>query len=542
MLSESLIAATESVRAPSAHLPAALKDVGIFHHEFQPQPILRQGFKKSSAPRNCLAVSCTHIFAAQADKAVVNVYNRSKGNQEATVPFPQKISCISFCSNASVLVLGLHDGRLSLWETATGRIRTSQASHLERITQVAVSADGNHIISASADSSIHIWSLPQLLTFRRNDDYHDNQSDPRSPVRTFAQHRAPVSCLSVGNSSSLSNNFVVSGSEDKICYIWDTQTTNVLKTVVLNEIPRSVALDPADRAAYFGSNDGGLQHVALINTTKYKTSLLSISGSHAAAVTELDVKDCWQKIGQEGEDAAECIAISYDGTTALTGHSNGNIVTWDLAKGRMAGKLTELSGQCVTNIVMETPVGFHENRLVPRILVDAVVKPRVALGNADDAEYNDKNYRVPADYVLHVRTSRCSSAIPNDEFSDRQRLLDDAIQALDKTNRADNVNGGAEPANVENTTHQVDRLQDEISKLKYQLVAFQDQQVESQRLDRDRMKRREEIGLQKRKAFFQAKQNGKDADAAMRPYMLQEKEIDNEPSDPMDIDPAQKSK
>lgn len=125
------MAATESVKQPVTHLSSALKDAGIFIHEFQPQVAVRQGFKKSSIARNCVAVSETHIFAAQAGKAIINVYNREKNNQESTVPFPQKISSIAYAPDAAILILGTHDGRLMLWEVATGRVLNSSASHIE---------------------------------------------------------------------------------------------------------------------------------------------------------------------------------------------------------------------------------------------------------------------------------------------------------------------------------------------------------------------------------------------------------------------------
>lgn len=67
---------------------------------------------------NGLAVSPTHIFSAQAEKAVVHVYSREKGNQEALVPFPERIRSIAVAGAkyGDVLVLGTEGGRLILWE------------------------------------------------------------------------------------------------------------------------------------------------------------------------------------------------------------------------------------------------------------------------------------------------------------------------------------------------------------------------------------------------------------------------------------------
>lgn len=120
MLSESFVASLlTSTTAPAAS-SSALKDVGICTYEFQPNASLRTALKKSSTDPNCLAVSASHVFAAQAGKAVVHVYSRERGNQEATIPFPERIRSIAIAGGkdegAAVLVLGTEGGRLILWE------------------------------------------------------------------------------------------------------------------------------------------------------------------------------------------------------------------------------------------------------------------------------------------------------------------------------------------------------------------------------------------------------------------------------------------
>jgi pre-rRNA-processing protein IPI3 len=92
------------------------KDVGIFTHEYLPSSGLKTLFKKSSTKPNCLAISSTHVYAVQADKAVVHVYNLSKGNQEFVVPFTERLTSCSLVGNADILALGTEKGRLILWE------------------------------------------------------------------------------------------------------------------------------------------------------------------------------------------------------------------------------------------------------------------------------------------------------------------------------------------------------------------------------------------------------------------------------------------
>jgi hypothetical protein len=63
-------------------------------------------------------VSASHVFAAQSEKAIVHVYSREKGNQEALVPFPERIHSIALAAQDSVLLLGTESGRILAWEVS----------------------------------------------------------------------------------------------------------------------------------------------------------------------------------------------------------------------------------------------------------------------------------------------------------------------------------------------------------------------------------------------------------------------------------------
>lgn len=118
MLSEEFISSI--CGQPLTTNTAIAKDVGIYTHVLSPALAVKSTFKKSSTPVNCLAVNDTHVFAAQQDKAYVHVYSRLRGNQEAFVPFPERIRSLSLAGD--VLVLGTAEGRLMLWEVCNHRL------------------------------------------------------------------------------------------------------------------------------------------------------------------------------------------------------------------------------------------------------------------------------------------------------------------------------------------------------------------------------------------------------------------------------------
>lgn len=116
MFTEKFVASIQKPAVPPKTTTTAAKDAGIFQYELQPLVAQRAIFKKSTTAARCLAVSETHIFAAQSDKAVIHVYSRDRGNQEATVPFPEKITCVRLICDDTVLALGTASGSLILWE------------------------------------------------------------------------------------------------------------------------------------------------------------------------------------------------------------------------------------------------------------------------------------------------------------------------------------------------------------------------------------------------------------------------------------------
>jgi pre-rRNA-processing protein IPI3 len=93
---------------------AIARDAGIYFHTISPTFSTRPTFKKSSTGVNGLAANGTHVFAAQSEKAYIHVYSRLRGNQEAFVPLPETIRCLTLADD--VLVLGTGEGRLMLWE------------------------------------------------------------------------------------------------------------------------------------------------------------------------------------------------------------------------------------------------------------------------------------------------------------------------------------------------------------------------------------------------------------------------------------------
>jgi pre-rRNA-processing protein IPI3 len=249
----------------------------------------------------------------------------------------------------------------------TGRQVSTSAAHLQAVSCLA--ATQLHITSASEDSNIHVWSVPHLLSL--------TSTETHEPLRTLSNHRAAITSIGLGHSAS-STNICVSASKDNTIIVWNYHTGDLLRTFLLQSTPLCLALDPCDRGVYIGFEDGSLQLVEFVQTDAkihplYDTHLQStpvqvtstpwIPSSSASSETE------------SAFGAVNCIGLSYDGTTIVSGHSSGKIGQWDAGRHTFSAELVDLNAP-VTNLLMQSP--FPNERLTKPA---TVVKPKLSEGN-----------------------------------------------------------------------------------------------------------------------------------------------------------------
>ncbi|KAI7502678.1 WD40 repeat-like protein [Hortaea werneckii] len=468
MLAEHIIA---SIGVPEKVVPSNVaKDAAIFIHEAQPIQQPKAVFKKSATPPNCLAVSSTHIFAAQTGKAVVHVYSREKGNQEATIPFTERITCLTLACEETVLVLGTAEGRCFLWETATGRLVTTAQSHLQAVTKVHVDSTNNFLLSASEDSTVHVWNLPGLLSFSNAGD------EPPTPLRTFTAHRAGIVDLALGHSGSFTN-FVVTISKDKSCLVWDYFTNKLLRTYLLPAMPRCLTLDAADRSIYIGYEDGSLHQLNLYDPSE-TGKLQEVHDQGISAPFQPSANSRW--IPSDGAlGSVLSLTLSFDSCTLLAGHETGSILAWDVASGRTSRPIIQapLPGP-VTNLDYLPVIGFATS-YERRIEVPTVVKPRFGVfDNADGS--------VPGNYAITAQLRHNLSSAPS-AFEQAltapcfpQSLIDEGLGELaswgDRSTAPASQDTEAEPEDFmaldEPETSQKGSAEEEVAELKKQLESL----------------------------------------------------------------------
>lgn len=155
--------------------------------------------------------------------------------------------------------------------------------HTDRVWAIAVSSDGNYIVSGSRDKTIKVWELKtgKLL-------------------RTIAGHKKDITSLGI----SPNGKYIVSGSSDKTINLWELVTGTLIHTFIghTNEI----------RSATF-SADG--QYL--------------ISGSLDSTIRIWNLADKTQEYSIKEYLIVDCVAISPDGKYIVSG-TGWCINVWDL--------------------------------------------------------------------------------------------------------------------------------------------------------------------------------------------------------------------
>lgn len=489
MLTELYVIATGPTPPSVAGAQSASREAPLGIYRLQPSFTSRATFKKSAASHNAVALSHDHVFAAQSHKSVVHVYSRDTSALEAIVPFAEVVRAIAICNHENgggYLVVGTESGRLIVWETISGRQITPPLSHIQAITCLAVNHLSTHLVSGSTDSTINVYSLPDLLAFPSNQDSSFTDDDTgQSPLRQIRHHRGAVTdlCLSSGSPDCA---FCISISADLTVLISSLDSGQLLQQIVLPASPRCIALDPADRGVYVGLESGGIQMIDFFRKSGSRPNARTkpdishpVLDSSQQASSQLAPGDLlWSSPTPEASPVSS-VALSYDSSQLLSGHDSGALHLWDCARGQLLRKLTTFPAP-ITCLLSMQPQGFINPPSTRRTLkVHTVTKPRITI---------DNDSGIPPSHILNIQLLDPLS-YPDLDNSDPcaeewsqllttpglpRSLMDRSVQELD----AWIANGGKPPSQSLEAEDRLRRENQELKRTLGRIMAVQDRSWE----------------------------------------------------------------
>lgn len=443
-------------------------------------------------------------------------------------------------------------------KTCTGRQVSTTPSHLQPVTSLVVDPTSNFVLSGSSDASIHVWSIPQLLSFSKAVSTARDQRAPNSPIRTFSNHRTAITALAVGHGSGR-NNIAISAAQDNTAVVWEYSTGNVLRTFLLPSTAISITVDPADRAFYVGYASGNIQRIDFYEGLSAQHPLHDAKLQNTPS--QINAEDQWVA-PSTNKGAATALALSYDGMTLYSGHPNGSVLSWDVARGKYSSTVAEYLSP-VTNLHMLHPTGFPSSATQnPNFTIPNIIKPQY---NPNVSDMSQGAGNTPSNYTFNVQLaphSQDSSAVFSEALTHSSfpaSLIEEGLAELASLGSSQTVKAPAThaaPANDAIDSSQLAALEEEIANLKKQLSVseaarraetdevvklktdirgLQDYnnqlQQDQARLNTQKTASRaskEDRDFQRRQAWFEAEKKGMNGDATLKKARTQEDTSDSE--------------
>lgn len=196
------------------------------------------------------------------------------------------VRCVAISPDGQTLVSGSDDTTIRVWNLSSGEqicILNSDISQ-NAITSLAIASDGQTLISSDAYGRIEVWNL---------------RTSERVRVITERSYYAVSSSLVIGQDGQT----LFSGIYDAV-KVWNLKTGNHIRTIEKHSgSVTSVAISPDGRTLVSGSRD------RTIKVYSSSSSIYTLSG-HG--------------------DAVNSLVISLDGQTLVSGSDDTTIKVWDL--------------------------------------------------------------------------------------------------------------------------------------------------------------------------------------------------------------------
>lgn len=237
-----------------------------------------------------------HIYAVQASKALWQTWDWGSKKVTYRASLPEKITAMAFSQDAAWCFAGAVSGTIYVWLASTGSLLRYWPAHFREVTQLLVSSDGGYLVTAAADTNVHVYNLADVLS---------EPSGHPKPFHSWAGHSLTVTSLCFLGGSSGLHHVVASGSLDRSVRLWDVGTGRPIQSRSLNAQVHSLCAGAAASelvvAGAHGelrslevkdfSNEGG---VYLGHSSTVLSCAMSLDGSRIASCSEVERVRVWE--------------------------------------------------------------------------------------------------------------------------------------------------------------------------------------------------------------------------------------------------------
>ncbi|WP_414541409.1 WD40 repeat domain-containing protein [Nostoc sp. CCY0012] len=227
---------------------------------------------------------------------------------------------VALTANGQTLVSASADKTIKVWNVNPGKIISTLEGHTDTVREIAISSDDQTLVSGSGDKTIKVWNLQ---TFEI--------------IRTINPNGGPVWSVAISSDGQT----LVSGTEDGNIQIWNFHTGQLLRTIQGHESRVfSVAISP----------DGETLATGGLDTTIKIWDIYT--GELRQAISPKDMARDSGTLPRtpiaQHNDAVRYVAFSRDGKTLASASWDQSIKIWDLQTGKLLHTLLGHTSRVVT--------------------------------------------------------------------------------------------------------------------------------------------------------------------------------------------------
>ena len=230
--------------------------------------------------------------------------------------------------------------------------------HSSAVKSVAISPDGQTLVSGSTDGKIKVWNL-----------------ETKEEIHTITKHSGSVNCVAI----SLDGETLASSSEDATSKIWNLKNGNFIQGFTGHSRGvTSVVFHPNKQTIFTGSLDniirqwdlktGQITHTLARHSNGVTSLAISPDGKSIASGSLDKTIIVWTNHTLTGHRATiRSVAISPDGQTLVSGSDDKEIKVWNLISGELISTLTGHSGSVLSvaiSLDRQTLVSGSEDKTI----------------------------------------------------------------------------------------------------------------------------------------------------------------------------------
>ncbi|KIO14159.1 hypothetical protein M404DRAFT_53254, partial [Pisolithus tinctorius Marx 270] len=138
------------------------------------------------------------------------------------------VTSVAISPNGQLVAAGSLDTVVRIWDVATGALVERLRGHRDSVYSVAFTPDGKGLVSGSLDKTLKYWDVSGLLTggSKRKDGVANGKKDLEKTSQctmNFVGHTDYVLSVAVSHDGQ----WVVSGSKDRGVQFWEAHSANV---------------------------------------------------------------------------------------------------------------------------------------------------------------------------------------------------------------------------------------------------------------------------------------------------------------------------